>query len=87
MFNLDILQNQWVIVALFGGAAAALIVVLAYLAIWRTGGSPGGPAPETSPVESHSRGRVPWVLIVLYAAAIVYAVVYVSMKIIRPPTW
>ena len=46
MLNLDVLQNQWLILALFGGLAGALVIVLAYLAFWRVGGSPGGAAPE-----------------------------------------
>ena len=87
MVNLDVLQNQWLILALFGGLAGALVIVLAYLAFWRVGGSPGGAAPEVPAAEIGERGRMPWVLILLYAAAVVYAVGYVVMKVLKPPTW
>ena len=71
----------------FGGLAVALVLVLAYLAFWRVGGSPGGAAPEVPAAETHERGRMPWVLIILYAAVAVYSVAYVVMKVLRPPTW
>ena len=87
MLNLDVLQNQWLILAMFGGLAGALVLVLAYLAFWRVGGTSGGAAPEATAAEKSGRGRVPWVLIVLYAAVVVYAVAYVAMKVMNPPTW
>jgi hypothetical protein len=76
MLHLDILQNQWVILAVFGGLAGTLVLVLAYLAFWRAA------EPAAAPLS-----RVPWVLIVLYAVMAVYAVVYVLMQAACPQTW
>jgi hypothetical protein len=87
MLDFSVLQNQWLILALFGGVAGALVVVLAYLALWRSGGSPGETPPDVPVEETHERGRVPWVLIFIWAAAIVYSVGYVFMKALHPPTW
>jgi len=85
--DLAVLQNRWLVLALFGGLALALVIVLAYLALWRSGGSPGGPAPEMPETETHERGRVPWVVIILWAGAVVFSVGYVIFAILRPPTW
>jgi multisubunit Na+/H+ antiporter MnhB subunit len=82
MFQLDVLQNQWVFLAFFGGIAMALAVVLAYVAFWRN-----EPAPPGGPAETPPRRRVPWVLIVLYAIMIVYSVAYVVMQAMNPQTW
>jgi multisubunit Na+/H+ antiporter MnhB subunit len=76
MFQLNILQNQWAVLALLGGVAAALAIVLSYVAFWRT---------ESDPADRPR--RVPWILIVLYAVIIVYAVAYVAMNVMNPPTW
>jgi hypothetical protein len=82
MLHLDVLQNQWVILALFGGLAGALVITLAYLAFWRVSEPPAEGSPAARP-----QGRVPWVLIVLYAVIVVYAVGYLVMKAMNPPTW
>jgi hypothetical protein len=34
-----------------------------------------------------ARGRVPWILIVIWAAMAVYAVGYVTIQAQRPPNW
>jgi heme A synthase len=78
MFRLDVLQNQWLIVAMAGGTALILVIVLAYLAVWR--GARGG-------TDGDRPRRMPWVLILLYAVTIVYAIIYVAMAALDPPTW
>jgi heme A synthase len=78
MFRLDVLQNQWLIVAMAGGTALVLVLVLAYLAVWR--GARGG-------AEGEGPRRVPWLLILIYAVTLVYALIYVAMAALDPPTW
>lgn len=75
MFRLDILQNQWLLVAMLAGLAITLAIALAYLAIWRPRGLPVRP-----------RG-IPWVLVVTYLATAAFAVGYVLMMVYNPPTW
>ena len=90
MFRLDVLQDQWLILTLVGGTALVLVVVLSYLAAWRArgtkeeevAGAPPEPALETEP-----RSSVPWVLILLYAVMIGYAIVYVLMAASTVPNW
>jgi hypothetical protein len=69
MFRLDVLQNQWVILALVGGLGLMGLVLLMYMALWR------------------ARGRVPWILIVIWVAAVLYAVGYVTIQAQQPPNW
>jgi hypothetical protein len=69
MFRLDVLQNQWVILALAGGLGLMGLVLLMYMALWR------------------ARGRVPWILIVIWAAMAVYGVAYVLIQAQQAPNW
>jgi len=87
MFRLEVLQNQWVILALLGGTALVLLTALGYVAVWRTArektraeaaGEPEAPAPPR---------RVPWVIIALWVATAVYAIFYVILAVLNPPTW
>jgi len=76
MFRLDVLQNQWLILALVGGTALVLFVALAYVAVWRAGRT-----------EAPARSPVPWIVIVFWVAAAAYAVVYIVQAAMNPPTW
>ena len=69
MFRLDVLQNQWVILALAGGLGLMGLMLLMYMALWR------------------ARGRVPWILIVIWVAAVLYGVGYVLIQSQQPPNW
>jgi hypothetical protein len=69
MFRLDVLQNQWVILALVGGLGLMGLVLLMYMALWR------------------AHGRVPWILIVIWVAAVLYAVGYVTIQAQQAPNW
>ncbi len=79
MFRLDILQNQWLILALGGGLFLVLAIITAYLGYWRTPRDEGG--------STAGRGPVPWVLILVYAAVPVFAIVYLIFRAIHPPNW
>ncbi|MBE3070152.1 MAG: hypothetical protein IMZ66_07930 [Planctomycetes bacterium] len=86
MFRLDVLQNEWLLLALAGGTVLVLLVVLAYLALWRPRERE---APAAGDAGEHEPGRapVPWVLILVYAAVAVYVVVYTFSKVRNPPNW
>jgi heme/copper-type cytochrome/quinol oxidase subunit 2 len=83
MFRLDVLQNQWLILALVGGTALVLFVALAYVAVWRA--ARNGDAPQAAP--GHARNPVPWIVIVFWLVAALYAVVYIVQAVLSPPTW
>lgn len=85
MLRLNVLQVRWVILAVFGGFSLVLVGVLCYLALWRRR-EPEGASPETS-LRQWLRSYVPWVLVLTYASAFAYAVVYVVMRALRPPNW
>ena len=80
---MKLLQNLWVLMALMGGLALLLCVVLGYLAMWKE--RPAGDQPP--PRRSGPLRRVPWLLLVLYAAAVVFSVAYVIARGLRPPNW
>jgi hypothetical protein len=87
MFRLDVLQNQWLILALVGGTALVLFVALAYVAVWRgvRNGSDASAKQGVSPERpTHS---IPAIVVVFWVAAAVYAAVYVALAIMNPPTW
>jgi F0F1-type ATP synthase assembly protein I len=85
MLRLDVLQNQWLILALVGGTALVLFVALAYVAVWRVqrreaaeGEVRAAPPPQST---------IPWIVIVFWVAAVVYAAVYIVQAVLNPPTW
>ena len=80
MFYLDVLQDQWVILAIGGGLALVLVLALAYLAFWRNRTEPDAEAPARP-------RRIPWILILVYAALLVYWIAYLVFNIRHPPTW
>ena len=85
MFRLDVLQDQWLILALFGGTALVLAVVLAYLALWRR--REGEPADGPAAAERSDSHGVPWVMIFVFAATALFALAYLLMRAAAPPNW
>jgi len=84
MLQYNVLQNQWLMLALFGGAALVLVSVLGYLAMWR--------AREPEADQQPSFGRwlrsyLPWVLVLSYGGTVVDAVVYVLLRAHTPANW
>ncbi len=81
MFQLSVLQNQWLILALFGGIVLMLGTVAGYLMMWR----PRNESPE--PITS---GRelirwIPWILIILFIAIVIYQVASSLILAPNPP--
>ena len=73
MMRLDVLQNQWLALALAGGCALVLAIVLACVETWRAG--------------RRTPSRMPWFMILVYAATAVFAAAYVALRTLTPPNW
>ena len=81
MFNLNVLQNQWLILALMGGTIIMLGVAMTYLMMWR---------PRKDEVEVISSLRslfrlLPLVLIILFVCILIYQITYVIIFAVNPP--
>ena len=93
MFRLDVLQNQWLLLALGLGVTFVLAMALAYTAIWRPRQAPppsgDGSAPSTPPAEfpfgQWMRSYVPWILILTLLFVIAFIVIYTIMAASSPP--
>ena len=88
MFRLDVLQNQWLVVALAGGLVLVLGLVLYYLAMWRQRAedAPAQPPPKQT-VLQWLRSFLPALLIVIYIFALAFVVVYTLAMVRHPPNW
>jgi F0F1-type ATP synthase assembly protein I len=84
MFRLDVLQSQWLILALVGGTALVLVFFLAYAAAWRARDAREAAGPD-APAALRAARRVPWVVITFILAIVAYAVVYVMLAVLNPP--
>ena len=85
MFRLDILQTQWLVVALAGGLILVLCMVLFYLAMWRR--RPDADQSLRASSDAKKTGAMPWILILAYTFAVVFVVVYTFIMIRHPPNW
>lgn len=87
MLRLNILQNQWLFLALAGGLGVLLMVVLGYVALWRRREEPpsvpGGPGSPSA----GSAGYFPMVMIVLIVGLAIWGIVYTLMAVMNPPNW
>jgi uncharacterized membrane protein len=82
MFRLDVLQNQWVILAVVGGAALLVAFWVTYQARW----SVGARRPEDE-ASGHEQHRMPRILVVAYVVIGAFVVIYTVMMIFNPPNW
>ena len=82
---IDVLQNQWIILALIGGTVLVLYMVLGYLAMWKPRSEiEARPAP---PGEEAPSGAVPWVIIFTLVAMVIFMLIYVAARSSYPPNW
>ena len=81
MFNLNVLQNQWLILALMGGMIVMLGVAMTHIMMWR---------PRNEGVEVISGLRslfrfLPLILIILFVCILVFQITYVIIFSVNPP--
>ena len=84
MLRLDVLQNQWLIFSLVGGTAIVFAVILLYMALWRPREEEEAAAEDAGAVR---RSFMPWLIILMFGAAAVFAAAYVLRATLRPPNW
>lgn len=88
MFHLEVLQNRWVFLGLFGGIVLVLAMVLTYVALWQ----PRPPGQFNQP-DSRLQGwiplrlAIPWFLILTYVGVVLYGILYVILVSTTPPNW
>jgi hypothetical protein len=81
---LNVLQNQWLMLALLGGVAMVLIIALAYAAIWR----PRHAGDKALPADAApKKGALPWLLVLVYVTLLVWGVIYTLRMVAQPPNW
>ena len=91
MFRIEILQNQWLIEALIGGAALLLGVTLWYVAEWRPRRTENGkraqPEYEVNGDVGPGSSPLPGIIVFIYVGTAVCAVAYLIAKALNPPNW
>ena len=95
MFRLSVLQYQWLILALFGGAVLVLTMVLTYMMMWRPRKENQEAAAEAvaeSDYQGYSALRwyssfMPWILTLTFVSVVVFAIIYAFYSIKNPPNW
>ena len=91
MLMRNLLQDQWLMLAVGGGLVLILLVVLSYLAWWRPRVEPDVSAEgESTPLPgflAHGVAICPWILLFTYVATIIYGVIYTIAKAVNPPNW
>jgi len=81
MFRLDVLQNQWLILALVGGVVLTLALICAYTMMWRPRNETGEPVTGAKALIRW----IPWFLIALFICIVIYQVTYTIILHFYPP--
>jgi hypothetical protein len=90
MFNLEIYRQHWIFFALSLGIILTLVIVLAYLAMWRERGAEREAQLDITDVRTFViwfQRAFPWVLILTFAGTWFLAILYPLMKAANPPNW
>jgi hypothetical protein len=81
MYQLSVLQNQWLILALFGGIVLTLSFAAFYIAMWR-------PRIESPEPISGGRALVRWIplfIIILFICIVIFQITYTVILHFYPP--
>ena len=81
MFRLSVLQNQWLILAFAGGIVLTLVLICAYMMMWR---------PRNESAEPITGGKalirwIPWFIIALFIFIVIFQFVYTIILSYYPP--
>ena len=88
MFRTDILQAEWVILALAAGLALVLGIALYYLTLWQPRRGAGTPPAKPAPPAGGRRAWfLPPLLALAYGLALAFVVVYTLVIARHPPNW
>ncbi len=86
MFNYDVMRNQWVMLAMFGGVVFVLFVVVTYLDLWQ----PRKKKKDSDETETNylslSDG-IPMSLKGTYIVLTIFTILYIIYRILNPPNW
>jgi hypothetical protein len=93
MLYFSVVQNQEILLALGAGAVVTLIIVLAYLEMWRPRDSDSDERTECPSEPPHESAIiwflsfVPWIVMLVIAGAGIWGFLYTIDKILHPPNW
>ena len=88
MLELNVLQTQWLMMALAGGIVVTLAIIMSYFAIWQPRhGRAAAPRAHHGPAWSRWFADIPWILIFVFVAGILFIIAYTIDKSIHPPNW
>ena len=96
LYQIEVQQYRWLVLALVGGLAAVLATLLVYLAFWRQRGQTVREEYETGRVETASRQPTTWgwlrafmplFLILTYLGMLAFTIVYFARAARNPPNW
>ena len=86
MLNLNVLQNQEILLALGAGVVMTLMIILAYMEIWRPRQEETHEAPKQNLV-IWFLSYVPWIVVLITAGGGIWGLLYAIDKVIHPPNW
>ena len=81
MYQLSVLQNQWLILSMFGGVVMVIALVSMYLMMWR---------PRIESQEPLRGGNalirwIPWFIFALFICIVIFQVTYTIILSYNPP--
>ena len=83
----DLLKHQWVIITLFGGAAAALYFILYYIDLWRPRKTRDDD-PEAHDTNYMSANQaIPWSIKMIILVVVVFMILYTLVMFNNPKNW
>jgi len=87
----EVLRNQWIVLALFGGISIAIAFILVYLALWRPRELESRKATrQITGVWSFLKWIIsfsPWVLILALLSTVAYSIIHVLAAALHIPNW
>ena len=88
MLEYTIVQTQWLIAGLAGGTVVMLIIVMGYLALWQPRRSKTEvPHLNQRPAWINWFADIPWVLIFLFVASLIFSIAYTYKENIHHLKW